>query len=682
MKRAFLLFLIMILLFSACSSVSPYARKGEIALYSGNFEEAVKYYEQAVRQDPRNPYYRSSLYRARMAAVVFYWKKAEKALAKGEKDKALQFYRKALKYDPTNEALLRKVKELEKESKKLTQEIKIRKKKKIKVSLSFTNTSLKTIFKALGKYAGVNFVFDEAFVDKPFSIFVEDMDFEKVLHLLCASTQNFYHQIDENNYLIVPDLPSKRQQYISQKIRVFFLKYASVKRIRSVLLSIVRGEAIFSFDEDLNAIIVRGEKKDVDLVEKLLKKLDKPRGEVLIQVEVLEVDRTKLLQMGLDFSEYAVGATLTAEGEEGTSSLPTLHDLSNLTSRDLIMLVPTAYLRFLETATESRIMAQPTIRGIDGEKVVFKVGERVPVPRTTFAPIAAGGLATQPVTSYEYQDVGLIVEMEPEINSSKEVTLSLKLNVSSISGTGYNNLPKFGNREINMKLRVKEGETVIIAGLLKNERRETLKGPSFLRSIPVIGWLLSNIYREETQVDVVLALTPYIVSYPEITEEDLKEITVGKEAVESSFPESVGVKPIYRPARAGNTVNFLPSAVSRGKEEKFSLSVILRMRKPISSGDIVIRFDPNFLQVDRVNKGAALIARKGIFSSQTGDGTITLSFNLPPNKRMTAGQIAYIVFKAIEAGRTSVSFLSVNLRDENQVPVSVKAGQACEIKIE
>ncbi len=661
-------------LFFSCTPISPYAKKGEIALYKGRFDEAVRFYQEAVRRDPTNPYYKSGLYRARMAAVVYYWNLAEKLLRQGKKQEALRYYRKALSYDPSNPRLLRQVRKLEGKEVRRREEAKPR--PSVKVSLSFVNTNLKTIFKALGKYAGVNFMFDESFVDRPFSITLQNVDFERALRLLCASTKNFYFKIDDRNYLIVPDLPQKREQYQSQKIKVFYLRYINMKKLRSILPSMVRNEAVFTYDEDLKALVVRGSGEAISVVEKLLKKLDKPKPEVLIQVEVLEVDRSKLRHMGLDFSSFSIGAQLSPqEGSQGIS----LDNLFHLTSRDVLMLVPTAYLNFLETATESRIMAQPLIRGLDGEKVVFKVGERVPVPQTVFSPIAVGGVATQPITSFVYQDVGIIVEMKPEVNSSDEVTLDMKINVSSVTGTGYGDIPKFGNREIKMKLRVREGETVIIAGLLKNETHETFKSlPGFAR-IPVIGWLLSGLFREERQIDVVLALTPHIVSYPEVGEEDRQPIVLKGEAFATAREEGP-VRPLESPLfRRGNRVSLLPLRVTRSSGEKFSVSVILRSSRPVNSGNVIISYDPSKLELVKVSRGAALLARKGELKTDLTSGAASLSFALPQGTRISAGQIAYIVFKLKSSGTSYVSIMSASFKDENGSPVSVEIGERCEV---
>lgn len=682
MKKLFV-FVVMIFLFSACMTVSPYAKQGELYLMNGKFDEAVQAYKRALQSDPTNPQYKTGLYRAKLAASIHYWMKGEEALAKGDKNTALKYYRRALVYQPSNEAVIRRIEQISGRKVK-ERRIATYRGPRAKVSLNFTRTKLKTIFKALGKYAGVNFIFDESFRNISYSISMENVDFEDALRLLCASTQNFYYKIDDKNYLIIPDTPKKREQYIAKKVKIFYLRYTNVKSLRLALGMILVGRTRtmqISYDEFLNAVLVKGTDEQIEYVEKLIDRLDRPKGEVIIQAEILEVNRSRLAQMGLDFSDYSVGAAVSipsTSSEEGSSSAAnvTLNTLRNLTADDIALVLPSAYLKFLETSTESRIMAKPLLRGLEGEKVSLKIGNRVPIPQTVFSPIAAGGVNVQPITSFQYQDVGIIMQMEPRINSKDEVTLNIKIEVSSIAGEGYNHLPILGNREVEMSVRVRGGETVIIAGLLRNEESQTVKSPPFFSRIPGIGWLFSNLYKRKEQTDVVIALTPYIVNYTEPTVEEQRPIVSaegrGLKLKGGATEEAPPAEQMRPPARRlqpseGSTLNIFPRRIFARKGSTFTVALSYRGEEVVS-GEIVLEFSQGFEAIDVIPGG--FLSSASFMKSIQGN-RVLVAFTLKGGQSLRAGQIASFKFRVKGEQSGNVSVVSAVLRNASQQEIVV-----------
>ncbi len=673
------------LFFYSCATVSPYAKQGELYLLKGKYDEAVAAYEKALQQDPMNPQYKAGLYKAKLSAAIHYWMKGEEALNRGNKAQALAYYKKALYYQPSNEAV---VKRIEKLTGKKVEKRRVTRYRapRPKVSLHFAKARLKTIFQALGKYAGVNFIFDEGFRNINYSISMENVDFENALRLLCASTQNFYYKIDDKNYLIIPDTPQKREQYLAKKVKIFYLRYATVKNIRMALATMVitrmRRAITISYDQDLNAVIVKGTDEQISYIAQLIDRLDRPKGEVIIQAEILEVNRSRLMQAGLDLSQFAVGAQIiTGEsssgdqnGQEGSSSPSlTLTTLRNLTGDDIAVIMPTAYLRFLETNTETRVMAKPLLRGIDGDKVTLKIGNKVPIPQTTFSPIAAGGLSIQPVTSFQYQDVGIVMEMEPRINSRDEVTLKIKIQVSSIAGTGYNNLPVLGNREVEMTARVKGGETVIIAGLFRNQETQTTKSPPFFTKIPLLGWLFSNAETRKEQTDVVIALTPYIVNFVEPSSEEEKAIITSEgrglklEKRKETPPAPQQKAPLGEKKGKTSSLNLFPRRVMISRGSNFTLSLTYR-GEPIKSGEVVLEFSPEVELVD-VLPGAFLDNQS--FMKNKEDHRVLIGFTVKQGS-VKIGQLAVVKFK-LNGDRGEVSVISAILRDptQKQVPIDL-----------
>ncbi|MGH9254329.1 MAG: type II secretion system protein GspD, partial [Vicinamibacterales bacterium] len=256
---------------------------------------------------------------------------------------------------------------------------------------------------------------------------------------------------------------------------------------------------------------------------------DKARPEVIIDVELLEVDRTRLREYGLQLaSPESPGISGQADANrEGF----TLRDLRSLTQSDILLTnLPGLYYRLLKTDSNTRTLANPQLRTSEGIAAQARFGERVPVPVTTFAPIAAGGVQTQPITSFNYENIGVNIDIAPRTHHDAEVSLAIKVLVSSITGQGFGGLPTFGNREINTVIRLRDGETNLLAGLIRDDERQVAEGIPGLSDLPVVGRLFAHNRRETLETDIVLTLTPHIVRVLELSEDDLRPFRVGRAA--------------------------------------------------------------------------------------------------------------------------------------------------------
>ena len=261
----------------------------------------------------------------------------------------------------------------------------------------------------------------------------------------------------------------------------------------------------------------------------MLAAIDKARPEVVIDVELLEVDRTKLLEYGLQI------ASPGQPGISGTVDINqpgmTLFDLRNLTSSDVFLAgLPSLFYRLLKSDTNTRALASPRLRTSEGMAAQARFGERVPVPVTTFAPIATGGINQQPITSFVYENIGVNIDITPRIHHDDEVSLVLRVEISNISGTGFGDLPTFGNRQITTTIRLRDGETNMLAGLIRDDERTVMDGVPGLSDLPVIGRLFAHNRKETQQTDILLTLTPHIVRVLDLTEADLRPFRVGRDS--------------------------------------------------------------------------------------------------------------------------------------------------------
>jgi general secretion pathway protein D len=280
-----------------------------------------------------------------------------------------------------------------------------------------------------------------------------------------------------------------------------------------------------------NAISLKDTPERIAAAARLISAIDKARPEVVIEVELLEVDRARLRELGLQIAspgDPPIGISGSADvNREGL----TLETLRNLTSADVFMTgVPGVYYRLLKNDANTRTLANPQLRTSEGITAQARFGERVPVPNATFVPLAGGGVNTQPITSYTYEDIGVNIDITPRTHHDDEVSLTLKVVLSAVSGSGFGDLPTFANREISTMIRLKDGETNMLAGLIRDEERTVLSGIPGLSDIPLIGRLFANNRKETRQTDIILTLTPHIVRVLDLTETDLEPFRLGRDS--------------------------------------------------------------------------------------------------------------------------------------------------------
>jgi general secretion pathway protein D len=281
-----------------------------------------------------------------------------------------------------------------------------------------------------------------------------------------------------------------------------------------------------------NALTIKDTPERVAAAGRIIQAIDKARPEVVIDVELLEVNRTKLLEYGL---QIASPGTQEPTGINGAADINrqdlTLQDLTSLSKSDIVLTnLPALYYRLLKSDSNTRTLANPQLRTSEGVAAQARFGEQIPVPVTTFAPIATGGVAQQPITSFQYQNIGVNIDITPRTHHDDDVSLALKVVVTSQLGTGFGGLPTFGNREITTSIRLRDGETNLLAGLIRDDERTLMEGIPGLSDVPVVGRLFARNRRETTQTDVVLTLTPHIIRILDLSADDLRPFRISGDA--------------------------------------------------------------------------------------------------------------------------------------------------------
>ena len=405
---------------------------------------------------------------------------------------------------------------------------------KLPDSLVFSQASSRAVFTALARFAGINVVFDPAFRDSTISVDLRNVNLPEALASLTASTRTFYRVTAQRTITIIPDTPAKRREYEEAVVATFFLSNADIKEVIDLLRIVVDVRQISPITTG-NSISLKDTPERIEAAGRLIAAIDKARPEVVIDVELLEIDRNRLHEYGLQIaSPLSDGSEGSPTGISGTvdanRSDLSIEGLRKLTSSDVIITgVPAIYYRLLKTDASTRTLANPQLRTSEGIAAQARFGDRVPIPVTTFAPIATGGVNQQPITSFVYENIGVNIDILPRTHHNDDVSLSLKVALSSISGSGFGGLPTFGNREISTTIRLKDGETNMLAGLIRDEERTSMAGIPGLSDIPLVGRLFANNRKQTQQTDIVLTLTPHIVRILDLSESDLRPFRLGRD---------------------------------------------------------------------------------------------------------------------------------------------------------
>jgi len=707
--------LVLALAAAGCQTLSLDYRQGAAAEMNQKYEEAVKFYQKAALNSPNEPVYRLALVRARLAASLSFLQTARTLVAQNKRKEAEINYQKALVFDPQNFQAAEELKALTAPREKAKPNGgRIEGPVQLKslgepLNLSFRNdVSLRSIFQTLGRVAGINFLYDDTFRDTNLAIDLSGKDLQQAVNFLCVASKNFSRVIDERTVIIVPDNVQKRMQYELNAIKTFYLSNIDASDVQMRLTQMVKTMykvPSIQVDKSLNSVTIRDTPQAVALAEKLLRQWDKPKAEVVVVVEIMEVNRIREKNLGIDLSNGALGITLNpADGsmtEDGFFRLKNA-DGTRLNFGDLAnyqVTVPSALASVLAADSDTKIIAQSNLRGLGGEKIEYIVGQKVPIVNSTFAAIAAGGLNTQPIVNYNLQDIGITIKMTPKIHLEGEVTLEIDLTVSSIAGQGTAGIPIIANREVKNTVRLRSGETNLLAGLLRDEERLSVGGITGLKDIPLLGNLFGATKKQIEQTDVVVTITPHIIRSIDVSEEDAKPLWVDPDnlsgvtgaaggaggapgagraqmavepqgAEEPEPPEDTGASSVY----------LSPASFEAPKEREFRMNVELASEREIGNVSLVLTFDPRVLNLKDVLEGGALrqLGEKVPFLKNISGGTCTIGFSSPPGSAGFKGRgvLAVLVFQAVGQGQTSLGFTSATAGSPMGQAIVLETGEA------
>ncbi len=576
-------------LVTACAD--PLIKDTRTLLNEGRTDEALASLEKATRENPQNHAYRSEYFRLREFATAQWLVQAESLRTTAQVEAANELYRRVLKYDAANaratqglaqiemdvrhRALLgeadklvkaekyrdardvlapvlaenpaqREARQLqrlieEKTTKPAVALLQLRSSVTKPISLELKDVPLRTVFDVIARAANLNFLFDkDVRADQRTTIVVRDAQVEDVIKLILATNQLEQKVLNETTALIYPNTPQKLREYQDLVVKSFYIANADVRQTANLIRTILKTRDIF-IDEKLNLLVMKDTPNAIRLAEKLIAAQDIAEPEVMLEVEVLEIGYNRLMELGIRFPGSAAVSLVGGATAAGASGTPGVLTLPELRSRDqnLVRLTftdPLFLFSLRQTDGRTNLLANPRIRVKNKEKAKIHIGDRVPVITTTAA--VAGGFVSQSVS---YLDVGLQLEVEPLIYLEDDVGIKVGLEVSSITNTinppgGGTLVYQIGTRKTSTVLRLRDGETQILAGLISDEDRRSASRVPGLGDFPVLGRLFSSTSDTITKTEIVLLITPRLMRTIVRPDARTTEFAAGTEASSSGGP--------------------------------------------------------------------------------------------------------------------------------------------------
>lgn len=733
---------------AGCPKGNADYKAGRKAEAMQDYDTALIHYERALKADPRNIDYKVTATRVRFEAGQAHVDAGRKAREKGDLQLALAEFEKAAAIDPGNPVApqeARSTLELiarqqgkaaapppdDTSLESLDKPAELRPISRDRINLKVTNDA-KIVFETVARLAGLSVIYDPDFQTRRITVELTNVTLEDALDVISLQAKAFWKPLTSNIVIVASDQQQKRKDLEDNVVRTFYLNNTiqaqDLTEIVNSLRQILDLRKIQQVNAQ-NAIVIRDTPDKVLLAEKIIKDIDRAKPEVVVQVSVLQARRDRMRDLGITPGSSAVlaftprNATSTGTGT-GTGSTTTtsssnqirLSDLQRLSSADYSLTLPGATANALITDSATKIIQNPEIRIVDGQPAKLRVGDRVPVATGSFGSgiggIGTGGVGQQiginPLvnTQFQYQDVGVNVDITPRIHPNREVSLKVAIEVSSVAGRvtiGGIEQPIFSQRKIEHDIRLTEGEVSILGGIVERSETNSLNGWPGLSKLPLLRYLFSSESKESVESEVLIVLRPRVIRIPEISELNTRTISAGTEnnvRVRTVTPESA-TQPAPAPAAPATDsrpaapapqpdaapsgparIRFEPGTLNLKPGETVTVGVMVENVRDLFSIPMLIQYNPAVVSIEEVRHGGFLsggtqeIAIVQNINKEKGQAII--SATRQPNTAGVngGGQLVGIVVKGIAAGSSNLSVVQVTARDSQQRPIQMVTSEA------
>jgi general secretion pathway protein D len=530
-------------------------KDGGRAEKKNDYDAAFQAYKQAHAEKPNDPKYMAAYLRLRFYAGSQHIHAGLQLRDVGKLQEALAEFRHAAEIDGSNFQAFQEIRRtadliqklenekggavqpkaqtrsLEKEAVAAGGPITLDIKSDMPVSLHLSTTT-DVVYKTLAKLAGINVLIDPDYKPQKITFELKDVNLSEAFNMIAMQSRTFWRPLSPNTIMVTADSGSKRKEYEQNVMKTFYLRNASTPADLQQAAGTLKGILDISriqITPEQRSLTLRGTPDQMVLAQKLLGDIDKPKGEVVIDVTVMEVSRTKSRTIGTSpptSATVALAPASTTTTSGSSSSSLTLNSFTSLHAGDFSVSISGASFSMLASDSDTKVIQRPEIRAIDSEKSSLKIGDRVPYATGSFQSGLGGSVNTQ----FQYLDVGVNIDITPYIHADRSVTLKMSLEISSIASVqnvGGFSEPTIGQRRIEHEARLADGEVNLIGGILEDTDTNSMSGYPWLTKIPILKYLFGQDTKERQQSEIVFAITPHIIRGGEVTDENLRMVDIG-----------------------------------------------------------------------------------------------------------------------------------------------------------
>ncbi len=764
LRPALLLLLVAVVtLPAAAEKAKDLYKRAQDAEARQNYEAAYDLYKKAYDLRPKDLRFRASFERARFEAAAAIVHRGQKMRDEGKLEEAAAEFQRAVSVDPSlfiaQQELKRTLQMINDKTNPPPQaagppnslERRIREAGGPMELAAISNTPItvkltedsKVIYQTIGQLAGINVLFDPDYTSRKIKVELNGVTLEEALEITALTSKTFWRPVTPNTIFVAQDNPAKRKELEQSVLKTFYLSNLSqptelqdvVNAIRAVL-DVQRVQQLLS----QNALVVRGTPDQIALAEKLVDDLDKARPEVIIDIAVMQVSKDRSRTLGLspptsatvtlqsNLNTNTTNTTTTTNGVTTTS--PTtgsnntglnLNTLGNLNATDFQVTIPSANLSAVMSDSDTKLIQNPQVRALDGQKATLKIGDRVPVATGSFQP-GIGGVGINPLvnTQFQYLDVGVNIDITPHVHAGREVTLKISMDISSVTGQssiGGINQPIIGQRKIEHEIRLKDGEANLLGGMLEDQQTMSLSGIPGLAQIPILRYLFGQTAKDHSENEIVFAIVPHIIRGTDVSEINQRAIGIGTAtnielrhtraaapanaafavpaatnqppaskgpAIEAAPNQTPAGVALATPQGAGGQPSFLfdPPTITTTKGGTFVVNLQISGANNVYSVPVQMNYDPAKLQLVNVSNGGFL-SQDGqavalVHREDENTGTLQVTATRPPGAGGVSGQgtVVSITFQAKAAGQTPLTITRGGARDPGLQSITVNGAQA------
>ena len=729
--------------------------KGQDAESRQQYEAAYTFFKKAYELRPKDLRYRTAFERARFEAASSIVHTGQKLRDEGKLDDAAAEFQKALEIDPSlfiaRQELDRTVKMindqrnpppqaagppsgLERRVHEAAGPVELAPISNIPITVKMLATKSDMVYRTIGQLAGVNVLFDPDYTARVINVDLNGVTLDEALGITALESKTFWRPVTQNTIFVAQDNPAKRKELEQSVLKTFYLTNLSqptelqdvVNAIRAVL-DVQRVQQLLS----QNALVVRGTPDQIALAEKLVEDLDKARPEVIVDIAVMQISKDKSRTLGLS---PPTSATVTLQSNLNTTTSPTtgttttpttttngstsnsginLNSLGNLNATNFQVVIPSANLSAVMADTDTKLIQNPQVRSLDNQKASLKIGQRIPIATGSFQP-GIGGVGINPLvnTQFQYQDVGVNIDVTPHVHASREVSLKVTMEISSVvsqANIGGITQPVIGQKKVDLgEIRLRDGESSLIGGILDDSQTRSLSGIPGLAQIPILKYLFGQTTTDHATDETVFAITPHVIRGTDVNDLNQRAIDIGTAntielrrvsrpaaapAQTPSQPANPSIQPVPNqppasqtpaPNAASGTPSFLfdPPTVQAAKGNTFVVNLLITGAQNVHSVPVQLNYDPKMLQLVNVSNGGflsqdgqavALVHRE---DETVGQSQITAT--RPPGAGGVSGQGAVITltFQAKADGQTPLTITRGGARDPGLQAITVNGAQA------